>query len=142
QVFPPRGDLGAEGVIEMAARPPVEEADAELPGRLGAAVEFPGVDAESAVQVVREGEGGRFADADHAHVLGPDDADPQVGQLDLERDGGEEAGAATAQYEDVLDHGTRPRKQVRGALLLARRRPKLNRPGHPSISSGPRNPRR
>src|SRR5207247_1462190 len=101
QAFPARGDLRAARVIEIGARAPVEEADAELPGRLGLAVELARLDLEPAVQVVGEGERGGLADADDAHVLGADDDDVQLGQLDLERDGREEAGAAPAQNEDA-----------------------------------------
>src|SRR5262249_55222174 len=106
QVLPARRDLGAEGVVEVAARPPVEKADAEFPGGLGLAVEFPRVDAEPAVEGVGEGEGGRLADADDPQPAGADDVHRESGKLELEGDGSEEAGATASEYEDVVNHGT------------------------------------
>ena len=64
-------------------------------------MEFAGLDLQPTVEVVGEGECGRFADADHPHGRGADDADLQVGKFDLERDGGEEPGAAATNDEDA-----------------------------------------
>src|SRR5262249_11662135 len=92
-------------VVEVTPRTPIDEADAELPGRLGVAMELAGLDLQPAVQVVGKGKRRRLPDADDTHGCRSHDADLEVRQLDLERDGGEKTGTAAAEHEDSLDHG-------------------------------------
>src|SRR5262249_7971350 len=92
------------------ARSPVEETDAEFPRRLSLAMEFTGFDAQPSVEIIGKRERGGFADADDTHLLGAHDADVESGDLDLEGNGREEAGAAAAKNEDALDCHFPPRR--------------------------------
>ena len=95
--------LRAERVIEEVARPPAEP-DAQLPLRVGEAVEVRQRDVQVVVEVARD-EGGRaLADADDADVLGPEDGDGQLRDLGLQRDRRQKPSAAAAHDEYLLNH--------------------------------------
>ena len=111
EVSESRGELWVEGVGEFTAFAP-EEADAEFPCGLGAFVEVFWWEAEVAVEVEREERGGAFADADDADFRAADDGDVEVREDAFEGDGGDEAGGAAAEDEDLLDHGAMREKET------------------------------
>ena len=106
QIAPLGVELLVERVVEAPARSP-QEADAQLPRRLGEFVKAFPADAEVIEEVLGKIRGRAFAHADHADLRAAHDADGDLRELAPERDGGDESGAARAEDEDVLNHGER-----------------------------------
>ena len=62
------------------------------------------VDAEEAVQVIRQIAGAALAHADDADLAAVDDAHGEMGEPGFERKRGQQAGAASAEDDDVANH--------------------------------------
>ncbi len=82
-------------IIKVRPRAP-DEFQAHLPNGLGDVEEFFGIDPQIAMQVFGEIDGGAFADADDADVLGADNGDLQVGHAHAQRECRHESGASAA----------------------------------------------
>ena len=104
QVAPLLVELLVKGVVEAPARPP-EEADAELPRRLGQLVKAFPADAEVVEKVLREIRRRAFAHADDAQLRAAHHAHGELWDFALERKRRDQAGAARAEDEEVFDHG-------------------------------------
>src|SRR5205085_3024925 len=94
------GRPGPERVVEGLARPP-QILKPHLPRRPGNLEEPAGGQAEVPVEETGEGDGGALADANDAQIAGMNDPNGQVRDLELQRQGGHEAGAAAAEDDDV-----------------------------------------
>src|SRR5262249_23636448 len=92
------------------------EANAELPLRLGQAIELADVELAVVVQMVADGGGRTFADTNDAEVFGAEDDHIEVGVTDFEGQRGEKAGTAAAENEHGLNHRRLRSAATRGGV--------------------------
>ena len=77
---------------------------AEFPRRFRAAVEIRGVDAEEAVEMIRQISSAALAHANDPDLAAENQAHREPWEAGLERERREQAGAAAAEDDDAMDH--------------------------------------